>query len=554
MTLLMKIAFLYAITVISVLLWVFNDVTYSIMSFDAFVFSEYRVVIVYIISSLVLVISILRFSKGYTKLTVPLLTYIISLYVAPFVANSPYLIHRDVYLHNSYSLLIVESGRIPIDENRWDVYSFPGAFLFYAIFMVTTNINFYFSGLILTIIWPLLFATLPLLALQRLKNSNMHPKTLLLSISMILIPYALASYAPTPSFFHRYHFAFFLTAIWLFLFLRQNNRPQREDFVALHLLYFAIVFTHPYFSIFIALFLLVHIFMFTIVGKLKKTITAPLISVVIGLASHMIYLASPRLVIEAYTLVVIRPNIQISNFVEQTLPVYIQVPSPILEYLAVAERYIWRAVVLGIAILTLINTLIDTTRRNVVALTIALPLIFTATTLSIPLIYSFLWWERSISILGLAVFFSMLVLLSGSTVISKNKYFKNLLLILILAGIIFTPLNKYERSLLESTWRSPAESEALQFLSSNTAQNKIYAGYGTGVILTFYRLFVNTQLNVITIYDDIKGYLKIDPKTLNSLYIFSLTDPDYRYISKEATYLLTDKSLIFENELYFIII
>jgi len=123
-------------------------------------------------------------------------------------------------------------------------------------------------------------------------------------------------------------------------------------------------------------------------------------------------------------LVVIRPNIQIPNFVEQTLPVYIQAPSPILEYLAVVERYMWRAVVLGIAIFTLINTLIDITRRNAVALTIALPLIFTATTLSIPLIYSFLWWERSISILGLAIFFSTLVLLSGSTIISKNRYFK----------------------------------------------------------------------------------------------------------------------------------
>jgi len=554
MKLFMKIALLYLITIISIPLWVFNYVNYSFISFDVFVFSEYRVAIVYMISSFVLVFSILHFSKRSTELSAPLLAYIISLYVAPFVANSPYVIHRDVYLHNSYSLLIVENGKIPIDEKRWDVYSFPGAFLFYAVFMVITSINFYFSGLILTVIWPLFFATFLLLISQRLEDSSIHPKSLSLSLPMIIVPYTLAKYAPSPSFFHRYHLAFFLAVIWLFFFLRLKERPQKADFAVLHLLYFAIVFTHPYFSIFIALFLMAHIFMSTVAGKLKNTIVISIIPVIIGLVSHMIYLASPTLVIEAYAITIIRPNIQLPEFIEQTLPVYIQAPSPLLEYLAIIERYMWRAVVLGIAIFTIINMLIGIIRRDIEALTIALPLIFTAAILSIPLIYSFLWWGRSISILGLAVFFSMLVLLNDSSIITKNRNLKNLLLILILAGIILAPLNRYEHPLLESVWRSPAEDEALRFLSSNIALDKIYAGYSTGVVLTYYKLFVNTQLNIIVIYDDVKGNLRIDPEVLDSLYIFSLIDPDYRYISKETIFFLTGRSLIFENALYYIIL
>jgi len=549
----------YPIVVASSFLWFIVKIDYNHMgSFDILLFTDFRVVPVFLLSILIILIFSalqLRIRRGYyisASFTVALMIYVLLLYSMPFVVNAPYMLHRDVYLHNSYSAVIVESGRIPIDENRWDVYSFPGAFLFYAIHMAVTGLDFYSSGLAMTFIWPLLFTILLLFATRRLRGSDTCRGFSSL-LALLLIPYTLARYAPTPSFFHRYHLAFSLTLIWFPLFLRSNGRPRKADFALLYLLYFAIVFTHPYFSVFIAVFLLIHIFVSVVIEKQARTIWIPLVAIIAGLILHIAYLASPRMIIEAYT-TMIRPKLQFSEFVEQSLPVYTRAPAPILEYLALVERNIWRADVLGLAMLVSIDVLIGIIRLRTGALTKALPLMLSAAALSLPLVYSFLWWERPISILGLAVFLSALVISSSrSTLTSGSRLFRILLFVLILVGVIVAPLNRYERSILESLWRSPAESEALWFASSNMGLAKAYVGSSTGVVFTFYRLFVNPSLNVRTVFDAVRGRIMIDPKTLDSPYIFSLVDLDYSSIAGEMAELLGTKSLIFVNGLYYII-
>jgi len=547
---------LYSIVVASSFLWFTRKVDYGYMgSFDILLFTDFRVVPVFLLSILIFLVLQLHIYRGNNigvSSTIALMIYVLLLYCMPFIVNAPYILHRDVYLHNSYSALIVESGRIPIDESRWDVYSFPGAFLFYAIYMAVTNLDFYSSGLAMTVIWPLLFTILLLFATRRLKSPDTYRGFSSL-FTLLLIPYTLAKYAPAPSFFHRYHLAFSLTLIWLPLFLTSNGRPRKEDFVLLYLLYFTIVFTHPYFSVFIAVFLLVHIFVSVVIKRHARTIWIPLVAIIAGLVIHIAYLASPRMIVEAYT-IIIRPKLQFSEFMEQSLPVYIRAPAPILEYLAVVERNIWRAVVLGLAMLVSIDVLIGVVRLRIEVLTKALPLMFSAAVLSLPLVYSFLWWERSISILGLAILLSALVLSSSrSTLTSRSNIFRTLLSALILAGVIIAPLNRYEHPILESLWRSPAESEALWFVSSNMGLVKVYVGFSTGVVFTFYRLSINSFLDARTIFDVIRGCMMIDPKMLDSPYIFSLIDLDYSSIAGEMTGLLSTKSLIFVNGLYYII-
>jgi len=550
----------YPIVVASSFLWFITKVDYSYMgSFDILLFTNFRVVPVLLISIFIILMSLVLQLRIHNRgndisvlSTIALIIYVLLLYCMPFAVNAPYILHRDVYLHNSYSAIIVKSGRIPIDESRWDVYSFPGAFLFYAIHMVVAGLDFYSSGLAMTVIWPLLFAILLLFATRRLRSPDTCRGFSLL-LALLLIPYALARYAPAPSFFHRYHLAFSLTLMWLTLFLGLNGRPRKEDFALLYLLYFAIVFTHPYFSIFIAVFLLVYVFVSIAIEKQARMIWIPLATIIAGLIVHMAYLASPRMIVEAYT-TIIRPKLQFSEFVEQSLPVVIRAPAQILEYLAVVERNIWRIVIVGLAMLVSIDVLTGIIRLRTEVLTKALPLMFSAATLSLPLVYSFLWWERSISILGLVIFLSALVLSSSrSTLTSRSKIFRTLLSVLILVGVIIVPLNMYEHSILESLWRSPSEDEALQFASSNMAFIKVYVSGNTGVVLTFYRLFVNPFLNACTIFDPIRGRLMVDPKTLDSPYIFSLVSPDYNFIAGEMAGLLNTKSLIFVNGLYYII-
>jgi len=516
----------YPIVVASSFLWLIVKVDYSRMgSFDILLFTDFRVAPVFLISILTILTFLtlqLRTRRGCYAgafLVFALVMYVLLLYCMPFVVNAPYILHRDVYLHNSYSAVIVETGRIPIDESRWDVYSFPGAFLFYAIYMAVTGLDFYSSGLAVTTAWPLFFATLLIFALRRLGKVDMCRGFSSL-LALLPIPYALAKYAPAPGFFHRFHLAFSLALIWFSLLLGSGGRLRKEDLTLLHLLYFAIVFTHPYFSVFIAIFLLVHIFASVVMEKRAGTAWVSLITIIAGLMLHMAYLASPRMIVEAYT-AIIRPKWPFSEFVERSLPVYIRAPAPILEYLAVVERYMWRAAVLGLALLVSIDVLAGVVKFRIEVLTKALPLLFSAAILSLPLVYSFLWWERSLSILGLTAFLSALVLSSSeSTLTSGSKFHRALLSILILAGVVVAPLNRYERSILESLWRSPAEGEALQFASSNMVLAKVYVGSSTGVVFTFYRLFANPFLNVRTVFDVVRGRMIIDPRMLDSPYIF----------------------------------
>jgi len=89
----------------------------------------------------------------------------------------------------------------------------------------------------------------------------------------------------------------------------------------------------------------------------------------------MVYLVSPRMIVEAYT-TIIRPNLQFSELVEQSLPIYVRAPASILEYLAVVERYMWGTAVLGLTLLVSIDVLVGAVKLRTEVLTKALPLLY----------------------------------------------------------------------------------------------------------------------------------------------------------------------------------
>jgi len=546
------LSILIAVAVVSAPLWIISKVQYSVIgNFDIFVFTDYRAVLALVLSILVFVVMVMRYEKA-DRLPLIFLLIIIPLYVIPLLVNVPNLLHRDVYLHNSYSLAIIQNGRIPIDESRWDVYSYPAAFLLYAIHMAVTGLDFFYSGLMLTCLWPILFALLLAFAVRRIGKMGKKFKPSLIALS--LIPFAFARYTPAPGFFHRYHLAFSLTVIWLTFFLNEYSlKRTKKDVLTLILLYMCIVFSHPYFSILIASVVAFNFLLSIASTRSRRTEgwTFMLI-LIVGFLSHLLFLASPALILEAYSTIV-QPKLQWMEFMEQSAPVYVSSNVPLaLQYLAVYERLIWRIAVLGILSLTILEILTHLARRHLQPSFSALFLMLSAVLLSVPLISSFLWWERSLSILGLSAFFALLMFSTSDTsLMNKSRIFKAFLLVLLFTGAVIAPFARYERSVFEGMWRSPAESSALLFVAENSADGSIYAGSSTGVVFTYYRMRYDPSLTVNTIFDVVKGVLKISPETLSSPYVFSLADPDYNHLNMSQ--LLERKSLIFIDGLYYII-
>jgi len=528
------------LVIVATLVWRVNEVRYNVGVYDTLINTNFAGTIFLILASSVLFsyTVLKRSSRGALLLFFTL--YLLLGFLSPYIANFPYYFHRDVYLHLPYSLAIAERGHIPLYADRWDISSFPGAFVFYSILMEIVGLSSISIISVLTaIIYVIMLVSIVMFFISiSLKTWGMN-EGFALMIMVQLLPF-ITRYAPRPEFPFRSHLAFLQSLLYLALFtvLMKNGIKYIGSVVCLALVYTSIVFTHPFFSLYILLASLFYVVgllvltLFKIVHEKARSITVvSLIITTIIFLIHISYVTAIPLLRQTYSLVF--NSEQLPKFFESSSPVTITSPSIMVQIFATAVRILWRITVIIAVFYMAVLVLLSLIRGRVPVLGVSLGV--AAAIVSIPLIISFLWWERSLVFVGIALVtaeYESFHLLLGkglskrlSTVLSK------ILPVIVLLSIATSSLITWEGPRFVNEWHGVENILFLDTIAHRVTSPYIYIGVFSNIEFTYYRIAGNITASSRSIFDPMHHAFYVDPCNAFYPYAFSQKDPDYRSLS-----------------------
>jgi hypothetical protein len=528
------------LVIVAMLVWNVDEVRYNVGVYDTLINTNFAGTLSLILASSVLFsyIVLKRPSRGVLLLFFTL--YLLLNFLSPYIANFPYYFHRDVYLHLSYSQAIVRTGHIPFYADRWDISSFPGAFVFYSILMEMMGLNsISVIGVLMAVGYVIMLVSIIISFMSFSLKTWRINEGLALMIMVQLLPF-ITRYAPRPEYPFRFHFAFLQSLLYLALFivLIKNNDKRVSTAVCLALIYLSIVFTHPFFSLYILLALLFYVVGLHVLARFNMTndkarsiATLSLISVMIIFLIHVSYVAANPLLRQTYNLIL---NIeQIPKFFESSTPIIITAQSTMVQIFATVVRLLWRAIVLIAVFYTIILILVALTRRRMPVLGMSLGV--AAIAVSIPLIVSFLWWERSLVFIGIALVIAgyesfHLLLEKGLsrrlfTILSKT------LSVIALLSIVTSSLITWEGPRFANEWHGVENILFLDTIAHSITSPYIYIGVYSNIEFTYYRIAGNVTASNRSIFDPLYHVFYLNPCDASYPYALSQKDPDYGFIN-----------------------
>lgn len=534
---------------VSILFWRIVLVRYDIGAYDTLQASDFAGALAMVLLASVLFLLTLMKSEDMGLRMFFILICFIILYLSPFIANFPYYVHRDVYLHLPHSLQILSSGNIPKD--RWDVVSFPASFIYYAVFMGLVDLKYpEITGAYTSI----LYAVVMVVVLYYLAIQMRTSQTPSRYIVFLLLPF-ISRFAPAPSFPHRYHLAFILSLILIGIFLKGRELNFKEVAIITFLILITIVFTHPYFSTYVVLALLfygVEVLLATIKkGTTKKNTTlksqviVTFVSIALVHAIHALYLADPIMLREAYSWFT---NLgRIRWFAEISMPINVVSQNEYVTNLAFAVRTLWRITLLSVFTFALSLHLPNLIRGRG-STDLSLAFMVSAILTSVPLIISFLWWERSLTFIGLSLIISIYEGIAnaeqyrGGRESAITRLTKVFVLVLLSLAVLVAPLARWERSLLPDMWQGVEKKVFHEVLCSHvgTSINSIYIGAYTGVEYTYCTAYLNPRVpRAVPIFDVERITWIRSPTSIRGLYAVAAWDPDFTGLNPDEMYTLT---------------
>lgn len=528
------------LVIVATLVWNVDEVRYNVGVYDTLINTNFAGTLSLILVSSVLFsyIVLKRPSGGVLPLFFTL--YLLLSFLSPYIANFPYYFHRDVYLHLPYSQAIVRTGHIPFYADRWDISSFPGAFVFYSILMEMMGLNSISVIGVLMVVGYVIMLVSIIISFMSFSLKTWHiNEGLALMIMVQLLPF-ITRYAPRPEYPFRFHFAFLQSLLYLALFivLIKNNDKRVSTAVCLALIYLSIVFTHSFFSLYILLALLFYVVGLHVLArfnmmndKARSIATLSLISVMIIFLIHVSYVAANPLLRQTYNLIF---NIeQIPKFFESSTPIIITAQSTMVQIFATVVRLLWRATVLIAVFYTIVLILAVLTRRRMPVLGVSLGV--AAIAVSIPLIVSFLWWERSLVFIGIALvitgYESFHILLEKGlsrrlfTILSKT------LSVIALLSIVTSSLITWEGPRFANEWHGVENMLFLDTIAHSVTSPYIYIGVYSNIEFTYYRIAGNVTASNRSIFDPLYHAFYLNPYDASYPYALSQKDPDYGFIS-----------------------
>jgi hypothetical protein len=527
--------------IVAILVWRVNEVKYNVGVYDTLINTNFAGTIFLILASSVLFsyTVLKRSSRGSLLLFFTL--YLLLGFLSPYIANFPYYFHRDAYLHLPYSLAIAERGHIPLYADRWDVSSFPGAFVFYSIFMeIMGHSSISIVSTLTAIIYIIMLVSIIVFFISiSLKTWRMN-EGFALMIMVQLLPF-ITRYAPRPEFPFRFHLAFLQSLLYLALFtvlMKNDGTKYIGSAVCLALVYTSIVFTHPFFSLYILLASLFYVVgllvltLFKMVYEKARSITVvSLIITTITFLIHVSYVTAIPLLRQTYSLVF--NSEQLPKFFESSFPVTITSPSIMVQIFATAVRILWRVTVIIAVFYMAVLVLLTLVRGRAPVLGVSLGV--AAAIVSIPLVVGILWWERSLVFVGIALVIAEyesfhLLLRKGlskrlSTVLSK------ILSVIVLLSTVTSPLITWEGPRFVNEWHGVENILFLDTIANSVTSPYIYIGVFSNIEFTYHRIAGNLTASSRSIFDPLHHAFYVNPCNAFYPYALSQKDPDYRSLS-----------------------
>jgi len=552
----------------SVFAWQINNVNYDTMYYDVLFASNFIGTITLVIAvSFQLTYSL--FSKNIRKLSFPtlffLIIYLISAFNGAQIANFPNYVYIDIYVHLPHVLKIINLGHLIPEANYPDVYVFPFSYIYYAIFITLTNAGFFEAGTIMAIAYTIAFALTVRLVIGNFSKHITRGEitsdfNVLLSFWLLLLPFIRFGYGPRFDFAFRFHFGFLLMLQYLALSLALSTNANMftSNILTLILLGTALIFTHPFASIFTIITLLVIAFLALLKKGASKmfrsvqlTITM-LVILVITLIIQFIYVGSGSLLLQAYRYVFKWEFIP--KFIETSVPVYINRSSLTLamEIFVLTVRILWRITIVLTAFYALTLAVLASKKRKIPLIGIAS--ITASLIIGIPLVESILYWDRALTFTGL----SLTILLCDSYVLVSNEYqdvrtfIKKLLILLVILSSIISPLIIFEDRKMPTEWHGKEEAVFLETLANKIRSNTIFVGTRTGMQYTYYSVLNNEAPSSFVAFDSISATFKANIYKCSYPYAFSKRDKEFYYV--DIGELILRRSLVWSSNISFIFV
>jgi len=532
-------------------------VQYNVGSFDVLLLSQHPFLSIVLMGFMCVILIVLSLSRRVSFKTVfPYsIAYLYVTFMGPCIANPPYYIHRDVFLHIPYSLTIIESGHLSTPPDRLDVISYPGSFILYAIYSLFTDISDPRQlGLAMALLYPLImYVSLLVFARAILREQDDMVGAGTARKSIVLITLALpfiSRFAPAPGFPHRYHLAFVETVLLLYMVIRlvEANLPAYQGIISVVLLFSFLMFTHPYFSFFVTIAIAVYFIINIRRGNIEHNrLRQAVMLIALLFAIHSLYLTSTNILLETYNFVLRIPD-RLMDFVETSLPVRVKATDQLIAMISTTVRQAWRIYISVAVFVTLILYLLCMVKRSVKFYALSLAI---ASMALIPiLITSFLWWERSMTFVALTLLCAIGEILRADVKGSMKalKLFKRYVLpTLFIFSIVISPLIRWERPLLADNWQGCEKEMFLSAVALSTATSRAYIGASSAVEYTYYRVYLYQSYapDIVTIFDPVKGVLTKDVLELSGIYAVSIRDPDFELLQLEQV--LRSKSVVWNS-------
>jgi len=526
--------------IVAIFVWRVAEVRYNVGVYDTLINTNFVGTLFLILASSVLFLYTIlkRLSKDILLLF--FILYLLLGFLSPYIANFPYYFHRDVYLHLPYSLVIVRTGHIPLYADRWDVSSFPGTFMFYSILMEITGIDsINVIGVFMAINYVIILASIVMFFVSFSHKTWHINEDHALMIMISLLPF-ITRYAPRPEFPFRFHFAFLQSLLYsaLFIALVKNSVTRVSTVICLALIYASIVFTHPFFSLYIFIASLLYMAAlhtstrFNMMNnRVRFIISLSLISVVIIFLIHVSYVVATPLLRQTYSLIF--RSEQISEFFESSIPISITSQNIMVQLFAIIIRFLWRATVLIAIFYVMVLILMILTRKKLPVLGVSFGV--AAIVVSIPLIVSFLWRGRSLVFISIALAVAEYEALH---ILLEKGLSKGLLTILArilpVIAILFTvvpPLIVWEGQRFLDEWHGVENALFLKTIAHSISSPYTYIGIYSNIEFTYYKVIGNVTTSNKNIFDPLSHVFYENPCSVSYPYALSQKDPDYVFLS-----------------------
>jgi len=526
------------LSAISIFIWRVAKVRYDVGVYDTLINTNFAgaLLLTFITSALLIYSAFKRFDR--TVIILSLISYLTLGFLAPYIANFPNYFHRDVYLHLPYSLVIARTGHIPLYADRWDISSFPGAFVFYSILMEITGIS---SANVIGILMAVNYVVMLVIFIAFLASFFTKAwhinEYYVIMIVVQLLPF-ITRYAPRPEFPFRFHLAFLQSLLYLALFidLARKFDMKLNTIICLALIYTSIVFTHPFFPLFIFIASILYIISYTLThlnvanNRVRLTTTLSLISVVIIFLIHVLYVVAVPLLRQTYSLIF--KSEYIPKFLESSYPINIASPNILIQLLATTIRFLWRVTIFMITLYTLMLILLTFAQKRMPVLGINLGVAGIA--INIPLIVSFLWWERSFIFIGMALIVAeceaLYILFEKGLIKRLFVILSRILLIITLLSITVSALITWEGPRFLNEWHGVENEVFLRFIAYKISSPSIHLGVYSNIEFTYYKILSNVAVSSRGAFDPLNHVFYYDLCNAPYLYAVSQKDPDYRFL------------------------